>query len=251
MKKVYNYAFKLVCVYILVLSVFSIFNIKLEVNKNSASIINNSKDKMLDSTVIVEAKKDEDNLLEPEREEVKEDKKENKEEKKVEESKPLEYVEEKKEEVKPTPAPTPVPTPTPAPTPAPTPKPQPQNVVDTSSFPVLASESVNISHYGPDCQGCGNGETAAGYNVGGGRITYEDKTYGTLRVVAADKKYPLGTVIRLSKGDFKANAIVLDRGGGIGDGKKYQIDLLVESEAACNNYGVYYGATLEVLRYGY
>ena len=33
---------------------------------------------------------------------------------------------------------------------------------------------------------------------------------------------------------------------GIGDGKKYQIDLLVESEAACNNYGVYYGATFEV-----
>ena len=74
MKKFYNYAFKLVCVYILVLSVFSIFNIKMEVKKNSASIVNNSKDKMLDSTVIQESK-DEDKLLE----EVKDDKKENKE----------------------------------------------------------------------------------------------------------------------------------------------------------------------------
>ena len=226
MKKVYNYAFQLVCVYIIVLSIFSIFNIKMEVNKNSASIINNSKDKMLESTVLVQESTETEVDVNKEVTPV------------VKEEPKQETVVEVKEEVK-EPAPTPVPTP------------QPQNIIDTSSFPVLASESVNISHYGPDCQGCGNGETAAGYNVSNGRITYEDPTYGTLRIVAADRKYPLGTVIRLSQGDFNINAIVLDRGGGIGDGKKYQIDLLIESEAACVNYNVYYGANLEVLRYGY
>ena len=233
MKKVYNYAFQLVCVYIIVLSVFSIFNIKVEVNKNSANVVNKSM--VLNSTILTKDNKLDDNLLLLE---TKVD--ENKEEvtvEKVEETKEtvVEEKEEVKEEVKQ--------------------EPQkiylPQNMDYPSDFPVLASESVNISHYGPDCQGCGNGETAAGYNVSNGRLTYQDSTFGTLRIVAADKKYPLGTVIRLSQGDFNINAIVLDRGGGIGDGKKYQIDLLVESESACSNYSVYYGATLQVLRYGY
>ena len=226
MKKVYNYAFQLVCVYILVLSIFSIFNFNFEVEKNSASVINNSKEKMLESTVLVKTDIPEIEINENNEIITVENKQEENEEEIKEEPK-QEIVEEPKVVL------------------------PPQNIVDTSSFPVLASESVNISHYGPDCQGCGNGETAAGYNVSGGRITYEDPTYGTLRIVAADRKYPLGTVIRLSQGDFNINAIVLDRGGGIGDGKKYQIDLLIESEAACVNYNVYYGANLEVLRYGY
>ena len=230
MKKVYNYAFQLVCVYILVLSIFSIFNIRYEVDKNSASIINNNKEKMLESTVLIQNSDETDESLLIPIEEISENKEETTIEQKIEEVK-----EEPKEEV----------------IEVPQPVQQPQNIIDTSSFPVLASENVNISHYGPDCQGCGNGETAAGYNVSGGRITYEDPTFGTLRIVAADAKYPLGTVIRLSQGDFNINAIVLDRGGGIGDGKKYQIDLLIESEAACANYNVYYGANLEVLRYGY
>ena len=249
MKKVYNYTFQLVCVYIVVLSIFSIFNIKLEVDKNSASIVNNSKDKMLESTILVQNYNANNNLLLPKEEKVNENKETKVKEKnitvekKVEEPKQEQVIEPKQEEVKEEP------------------KEEvqeqpkeiylPQNMEAPANYQVLASENVNISHYGPDCQGCGNGETAAGYNVSNGRLTYEDPTYGTLRIVAADKKYPLGTVIRLSQGDFNVNAIVLDRGGGIGDGKKYQIDLLIESETVCNKYSVYYGATLEVLRYGY
>ena len=46
-------------------------------------------------------------------------------------------------------------------------------------------------------------------------------------------------------------AIVLDRGGGIGDGKRFQIDLLAKSELEASKLGIVNNATLEVLRLGY
>ncbi len=125
------------------------------------------------------------------------------------------------------------------------------NPIDTSGYNVLSSEKGNISHFGPDCQGCGIGYVATGDYVGEGRINYNDKTFGTVRIVAADKKYPLGSILRLKYKDRVIIAIVLDRGGGIGDGRKYQIDLLAESEAHSSNLGVMYGATIEALRLGY
>lgn len=125
------------------------------------------------------------------------------------------------------------------------------NPIDTTGFNVLSREIGNISHFGPDCQGCGIGYVATGDYVGSGRINYIDKTFGTVRIVAADKKYPLGSILRLTYKDRVIITIVLDRGGGIGDGRKYQIDLLAESEAHSSNLGVMYGATIEALRLGY
>ena len=127
----------------------------------------------------------------------------------------------------------------------------PYNPIDTTGFNVLSREIGNISHFGPDCQGCGIGYVATGDYVGSCRINYIDKTFGTVRIVAADKKYPLGSILRLTYKDRVIITIVLDRGGGIGDGRKYQIDLLAESEAHSSNLGVMYGATIEALRLGY
>ncbi len=115
---------------------------------------------------------------------------------------------------------------------------------------VLAEEMVSLSHYGHDCYGCG-GYTASGYYIGDGRIYYEDSTFGLVRVVAADKKYPLGSIVRMEYYDSVITAIVLDRGGGIGDGKNFQIDLLVSNEAESYELGIINNVTLEVLRLGY
>ena len=57
--------------------------------------------------------------------------------------------------------------------------------------------------------------------------------------------------MRLSYQGSTITAIVLDRGGGIGDGKKFQIDLLESSEAQANSRNIVSGSQLEVLRLGY
>ena len=47
------------------------------------------------------------------------------------------------------------------------------------------------------------------------------------------------------------NAIVLDRGGGIGFDKKFQFDLLCKSEKDSYILGVNKNIKIEVLRYGF
>ena len=86
-----------------------------------------------------------------------------------------------------------------------------------------------MTGYGPDCKGCGGGVSCIRYNVRNGNIYYSDKDYGKIRILAADKKIPCGTIIRVSNlrkyKDFYA--IVLDRGGAI---KGNLMDLLFVSE---------------------
>ena len=55
-----------------------------------------------------------------------------------------------------------------------------------------------MTGYGPDCKGCGGGVSCIRYNVRNGNIYYNDKDYGKIRILAADKKIPCGTVIRVS-----------------------------------------------------
>ena len=108
----------------------------------------------------------------------------------------------------------------------------------------------SISSYGPDCVGC-NGYLANGFN-GMSSIYYEDPTYGVVRIVAADRKYPFGTIIKVTGskwGDF--NAIVMDRGGNIGFGRRFLFDLLWTSEAEAANAGTSYDTSFDVLRLGY
>ncbi len=117
--------------------------------------------------------------------------------------------------------------------------------------PVLETLIGNLSWYGPDCYGC-SGVTASGHNVITGGIYYDDLTYGSVRIVAGDSSFPLGTIVRITNASLSNDpvfAIVLDRGGAIGLDKKYMFDLLFESESSYNN--VHGSTTFEILRYGY
>lgn len=102
-----------------------------------------------------------------------------------------------------------------------------------------------LTHYGPDCYGC-SGITASGYDVRN-TIYYHDEQYGDLRIIAMDRNYPMYTVVELSDyqlGSIKA--IVLDRGGAITGNR---IDLLISSEAECNNL-INQNVQINVLRWG-
>ena len=108
-----------------------------------------------------------------------------------------------------------------------------------------------ITGYGPDCYGC-IGITASGYDVRN-TIYYNDKTYNNVRVLAADKSLPFGTIIKVSNlkdyNDFIG--IVLDRGSAISFDGFSQIDLLFESEDYSYNFGRKENVIFEILRLGY
>lgn len=104
-----------------------------------------------------------------------------------------------------------------------------------------------MSGYGPDCVGC-SGYLVNGHYVGNGNIYYDDSEYGQVRIVAGDKKYKFGTIVRINDSML---AIVLDRGGSIGIGKKFMFDLLYASEAEANSNGISYNTKFEILRNGF
>lgn len=116
---------------------------------------------------------------------------------------------------------------------------------------VLETQVGTMSAYGLDCSGC-SGRVGAGYNASGNNVRYIDATYGECRIIAADPKYPYGTIIRVKDSKIGTfNAIVLDRGGAIGIGRRYMADLLFTTEAEASDFGLSRNTTFEVLRYGY
>lgn len=119
-----------------------------------------------------------------------------------------------------------------------------EEVVSVSENEILTGK---MSGYGPDCVGC-SGYLANGKYVGDGNIYYDDSEYGRVRIVAGDKKYKFGTIVRINDSML---AIVLDRGGAIGIGKKFMFDLLYESEVEANKNGVSYNTKFEILRNGF
>ncbi len=117
---------------------------------------------------------------------------------------------------------------------------------------VLKTYQGNITAYGPDCKGC-IGITASGYNVRYGNIYYQDKEYGKIRIVAADKSLPFGTIIRIKNlKQYKDPniEIVIERGSAIGFNKNVYINLLYKNERETNTFGKQ-KATFEILRRGY
>lgn len=111
-----------------------------------------------------------------------------------------------------------------------------------------------MSGYGPDCYGCTSNRVASGYYVGEGNIYYDDATYGKIRIVSGDKKYPFGTIVKISSSNVSDSdiiAIVLDRGGNIGIGKKFTFDLLFATEKEASKYSVSRNVKFEILRLGY
>lgn len=119
---------------------------------------------------------------------------------------------------------------------------------------ILETLNGSMSGYGPDCYGCTSNRVASGYYVGEGNIYYEDKIYGKVRIVAGDKKYPLGTIVKIGSSKVSNEpiiAIVLDRGGNIGINKKFTFDLLFATEKEASKYGVSKNIKFEILRLGY
>lgn len=223
MKTIYNYAFRIACIYVFALSIFAITSIEITSNTLTSKIVNVNGAKQLESSIIMKVL---------EQDETDSDIQEEVEQKQQEETIELNIVEQPKEEIKSTYVYVPT--------------------IDTSSYQVLQTVSGSLSHYGHDCYGCTLNRTASGYDISDGRIYYTDSTFGSVRIVAAGGEYPLGTILRLTNvEDTPIIAIVLDRGGAIGTGKSFTLDLLTESNAKAYELGVRYGVLIEVLRLGY
>lgn len=117
--------------------------------------------------------------------------------------------------------------------------------------PILETQVGTMSAYGPNCVGC-SGHLGGGFDASDGSYIYNDSTYGNVRIVAGDPQYPYGTIIKVKNsklGEF--NAIVLDRGGAIGIGRRFMFDLLFSTEAEATSFGTSYNVVFDVLRYGY
>lgn len=225
MKTIYNYAFRIVCVYVLALSIFAVTSLEITSRKVDSKVVNTNGTKQLESSIIMK-------VLEHEEETVETVPEENTEIEEQEETVEESVLEEPKEEVKSTYTYV--------------------QTIDTSTYQVLETVSGNLSHYGHDCYGCTLDCTASGYDISDGRIYYTDPTFGSVRIVAAGSEFPLGTILRLT--NVESNpiiAIVLDRGSAIGQGRSFTLDLLAESNAKAYELGIRNGVLIEVLRFGY
>ena len=116
---------------------------------------------------------------------------------------------------------------------------------------VIKTYRGKITGYGPDCVGC-SGKTAYGHDARNGNIYYQDKTFGSIRIVAGDASLKFGTIVRIKGIGDDIIAVVLDRGGAVGfaASKHAYFDLLHENEQAALNFGQK-TATFEILRNGF
>ncbi len=110
-----------------------------------------------------------------------------------------------------------------------------------------------LTGYGPDCPGCG-GHVACSPNpdVPNGNIYYTDKEYGKIRIVAADKSNPCGSIVHIKNYKFAENGefigIVLDRGSSI---VGLTMDLLYPSEQDTVIIGRQYNIDFNIKRWGW
>lgn len=114
---------------------------------------------------------------------------------------------------------------------------------------VLEMFSGNLSYYKATCRGC-SGITATGYDVRDGKIYYNDPTYGNVRIIAAGPEIRKHSIVRIKNSSLGSNvlAIVLDRGGNIGSGRKFIVDVLTNDNESRG--GVDSNVVIEVLRKG-
>lgn len=119
----------------------------------------------------------------------------------------------------------------------------------TQKSDVIETYTGNLSYYRANCSGC-SGYTATGYDVRDGKLYYNDLTYGNIRIVAAGTEIPKYSIVRIKNSSLGTDvlAIVLDRGGNIGQGKKFIVDILTNSTEAKG--GIDYGVSIEVIRKG-
>lgn len=115
---------------------------------------------------------------------------------------------------------------------------------------VLDSYTGDLTGYGAYCPLCtGHLACMSSLDLSNGRTTYEDKTYGEVRIVASSKNLPCGTIIKFDSkiiSDGPVLAIVLDR-GVLGN----DIDLLSPSEQYAADHVGRSKITYDVLRMGW
>ena len=103
-----------------------------------------------------------------------------------------------------------------------------------------------LTGYAANCPLCGGTLGCTGQNVLDGTTTYQDKDYGTVKIVASSKSLPCGSIVNFSLNNENITAIVLDRGV-----TGTALDLLVESEAyELSNVGRK-NISYQILRFGY
>ena len=103
-----------------------------------------------------------------------------------------------------------------------------------------------LTGYAANCPLCGGTLGCTGQNVLDGTTTFQDKDYGTVKIVASSKSLPCGSIVNFSLNNENITAIVLDRGV-----TGTALDLLVESEAyALSNVGRK-NISYQILRFGY
>lgn len=114
---------------------------------------------------------------------------------------------------------------------------------------VLKSYTGKMSFYNANCTGC-SGITSTGIDVSDGRLYYYDNNYGNVRIIAAGPEIKKWSIVRLKNTSLGSNtlAIVLDRGGAIGEGRTFLIDMLTNNQEGKG--GVEKGVVVEVLRDG-
>ena len=114
---------------------------------------------------------------------------------------------------------------------------------------VIETFTGNLSYYRANCSDC-SGFTSTGFDVRDGKLYYNDPTYGNVRIIASGPEIPKYSIVRIKNSSLASNflAIVLDRGGDIGQGRKFIVDILTNSKEAKG--GVDYGVSIEVIRKG-
>ena len=121
-------------------------------------------------------------------------------------------------------------------------KPKPKPVVSNNL-------SGYLTGYGADCPLCGGTLAClSSYNVYKNNVvTYNDRTYGNVRIVASSRNLPCGRIVRINSNRVPGGlAIVLDR-GVLGN----NLDLLCPSEDYASQYVGRSYVTYEVLRRGW
>lgn len=114
-------------------------------------------------------------------------------------------------------------------------------------LPVLETFYGTATSYVYNCPMC-SGKLAckSSYDLSNGETHYYDETYGELNIVAADKRFPCGTVLFATINGERQMVIVLDRGVY---GNK--MDLLLASLDDCYAFGFKRNIKYEVVRYGF
>ena len=124
------------------------------------------------------------------------------------------------------------------------------HTISTTNHPV--SFTGRLTGYGPDCVGCtGRVACRPGQDVRGGNIHRYDPEFGMVRIVAADRRIPCGSIVKLHNiaiYDEPVVAIVMDRGGAV---RGNIMDLLFETERNMRGFFTHNQLQMDILRWGW